>query len=82
MLGGDNIFMAGPCFKPSDLIICDFSGGKVTNGSYISPIRASCTVPMLYLTGMLSIQMSLNGGKSFDFQGTITIGKITILKVV
>ncbi|XP_078360279.1 protein mesh-like [Oculina patagonica] len=72
MLGGDNIFIAGPCYKPSDKIVCGFPGGKVSNGSYISNIRASCTVPMLYVTGRLSIKMSVNGGKSFDFQGTFT----------
>ncbi|XP_078360277.1 sushi domain-containing protein 2-like isoform X2 [Oculina patagonica] len=76
MLGGDNIFIAGPCYTPSDLIICEFSGGKVSNGSYISNIRASCTVPMLFVTGRLSIKMSVNGGKSFDFQGVVTIVNI------
>ena len=80
MLGGDNIFVSGPCFKPSDDIICEFSGGKATNGSYISPIQASCTVPMLYLTGRLAIKMSVNGGRSFDYQGIITIGKIRLWK--
>ncbi len=77
MLGGDNIFIAGPCYYPSDRIICEFAGGKVTNGSYISNIRASCTVPMLFVTGRVSIKMSVNGGRSFDFQGVVTIGKIT-----
>ncbi|XP_078360269.1 sushi domain-containing protein 2-like isoform X2 [Oculina patagonica] len=72
MLGGDNIFIAGPCYTSSDLIICEFPGGKVSNGSYISNIRASCTVPMLSTTGRLSIKMSVNGGKSFDFQGSFT----------
>ena len=80
MLGGDNIFVSGPCFKPSDDIICEFSGGKATNGSYISPIQASCTVPMLYLTGRLAMKMSVNGGRSFDYQGIITIGKIRLWK--
>ena len=75
MLGGDNIFISGPCYKPSDRIICEFPGEKVSNGSYISNIRASCTVPMLYVTGRLSVKMSVNGGKSFNYQGTITIGK-------
>ena len=76
MLGGDNIFIAGPCYKPSDSIICEFPGGKTSNGSYISNIRASCIVPMLYVTGRLSIKMSINGGKSFDFQGSFTTGDI------
>ena len=75
MLGGDNIFIAGPCYTPSDSIICEFPGGKISNGSYISNIRASCTVPMLNITGKLSIKMSVNGGKSFDFQGSFTTGK-------
>ena len=79
MLGGDNIFVAGPCYEPSDIIICEFSGGKVSNGSYISNIRASCTVPMLNMTGRLSIKVSVNGGRSFDFQGGFTSGDFNIL---
>ena len=82
MLGGDNLFVSGPCFKSSDDIICKFFGDKATNGSYISPIQASCTVPMLYLTGRLTMKMSIDGGRSFDYQGIITIGKIRLWKVV
>ena len=78
MLGGDNFFIAGPCYKPGDVIVCEFAGGKRSNGSYISNIRASCTVPMLYVTGRLALKMSVNGGTSFDFQGAITIGKIVV----
>ncbi|XP_022783564.1 sushi domain-containing protein 2-like [Stylophora pistillata] len=80
MLGGDNLFVSGPCYKPSDHIICEFSGGKATNGSYISPIQASCTVPMLYLSGRLVMKMSVNGGRSFDYQGIITIVNIVKFK--
>lgn len=29
MLGGDNIFIAGPCFEPSNVIVCEFPGGKI-----------------------------------------------------
>lgn len=76
MLGGDNLFIAGPCYKPSDVIVCEFTGGKRTTGNYISDIRASCIVPMLYVTGRLSFKVSINGGTSFDFQGLVTIGKI------
>ena len=78
MLGGDNLFIAGPCYRPSDEIVCEFAGEKSSNGSYISSIRASCTVPMLYVTGRLALKMSVNGGTSFDFQGAITIGKIRV----
>ena len=78
MLGGDNIFIAGPCYQPSDLIVCEFVGGKRSSGSYISNIRASCTVPMLYVTGRLILKVSVNGGTSFDFQGVVTIGKIIV----
>lgn len=76
MLGGNNIFVSGPCYKPSDVIVCEFAGGKRSNGNYISNIRASCTVPMVFSTGRLSFKMSVNGGTNFDFQGFVTIGKI------
>ena len=75
MLGGDNIFIAGPCYQPSDLIVCEFAGGIRSSGSYISNIRASCTVPMFNVTGRLLLKVSVNGGTSFNFQGVVTIGK-------
>jgi len=74
MLGGDNILISGPCYNSSQHIVCEFPGGKLNNGTYISDIRASCTVPMLNVTGRLSIKMSINGGRSFDFEGIFTIG--------
>lgn len=74
MLGGDNLIISGPCYKPTDHIVCKFPGGKVSNGSYASNIRASCTVPMLFFTGKLEIKMSLNGGRRFDFKGSFTTG--------
>jgi len=74
MLGGDNILISGPCYKPSDHIVCEFPGGNVSKGRYISDLRASCTVPMLNVTGRLSIKLSLNGGTTFDFQGIFTVG--------
>jgi len=74
MLGGDNLIISGPCYKPTDHIVCKFPGGKVSNGSYASNIRASCTVPMLFVTGKLEMKMSLNGGRRFDFKGSFTAG--------
>ena len=75
MLGGDNIFIAGPCFEPSNVIVCEFPEGKMMNGSYISGIQASCPVPMLNMTGRLTVRMSVDGGSSFDYQGIVTSGK-------
>ena len=46
----------------------------MSNGSYISDIRASCTVPMLNVTGRLPIKLSVNGGTSFDFEGIFASG--------
>ena len=74
MLGGDNILISGPCYNQSDDIICEFPGGKRTNGRYLSDIRAFCAVPQLNVTGRMSIKMSVNGGRSFDFQGILTLG--------
>ncbi|CAH3144389.1 unnamed protein product [Pocillopora meandrina] len=76
MLGGDNIFVGGPCYELSNLIVCEFPGGKLSNGTYINNIQSSCTVPMLNVTGRLTIKMSINGGKSFDFRGILTVVNI------
>ena len=79
MLGGDNVLISGPCYKPWHQIVCEFPGGKVINGSYMSSIQAYCTVPMLTITGRLPIKLSVNGGKSFDFQGHFSIGRKTLV---
>ena len=79
MLGGDNLIISGPCYQPTDHIVCKFPNGRTKNGSYISNIRASCTVPMLFVTGKLEIKMSLNGGRSFDFKGSFTTGDFDVL---
>lgn len=77
MLGGEKIFIAGPCFESSNIIVCEFSGGKLINRSYISSTLASCTVPILSVTGRLTVRMSVDNGRSFDYQGNITSGKLT-----
>lgn len=78
MLGGDNLLISGPCYNSSQHIFCEFPGGKVITGKYISDIRVSCTVPRLNVTGRLPIKLSTNGGSSFDFQGIFTIGVVWI----
>ena len=79
MLGGDNIYLAGPCYNnATDKIVCKFNDDLSTNGTIINGIRARCTVPMFNITGRISLALSVNGGQSFDFKGKFTLGMISL----
>jgi hypothetical protein len=75
MLGGENILVAGPCFKPQDNIICEFDGKERTKGTYINAIRAFCAVPMATKTGRVPLLVSIDNGVTFAFHGKFTYGK-------
>ena len=75
MLGGENIFLAGPCYnKTADQLVCKFNNQLLVAGTVVSGIRARCIVPMLNVTGRIPLQLSVNGGHSFDFKGVFTSG--------
>lgn len=38
IFGGDNIFVGGFCYELLNLIVCEFFGGKLSNGIYINNI--------------------------------------------
>ena len=68
MLGGTPVQVAGPCFQPTDSIICTFAGIEVI-GVYIREMIAVCVSPQLTSIGRILFQMTVytnSGGVKFQ----------------
>ena len=74
MLGGTQVFVSGPCFNESSDIVCDFDGTSVT-GELITTYSASCVAPTFDKVGRFPLRVSLDGGSTFNFEGTYTLRK-------
>ena len=79
-LGGTKVFINGPCFNPDDAIICRFNRTTLTIGSYISKYEALCVAPALYIASRLPLELSLNNGSTFNFNGMFRSSKFEQLK--
>ncbi|KAK4887771.1 hypothetical protein RN001_004042 [Aquatica leii] len=61
MLGGTVVNVTGPCFTPSDKIICRFDTEEVY-GTVINRNQAVCVQPRLYVEGFIRLQISMDPG--------------------
>ena len=76
-LGGTEIFIGGPCYKPDDQIVCRFNKAIEADAVYVSPELAYCITPPLYVVGRISVQLSLDGGATFNYTGTFRSSEFT-----
>ena len=76
-LGGTEVYIGGPCYSPSDTIICRFNRTIQTPGAYVNPEQAVCITPPLYVLGRIPIELSLDNGVTFNFSGIFTSSKWT-----
>ena len=74
MFGGTQVFISGPCFEESSDIVCEFDGFPI-NGALITDYSAICVAPTFYKVGRIPLTVSLDGGLTFNFEGTYTIRK-------
>eukprot|EP00057_Strongylocentrotus_purpuratus_P000525 XP_001177888.3 PREDICTED: sushi domain-containing protein 2 isoform X1 [Strongylocentrotus purpuratus] len=73
MLGGSQVFISVPCLNPSsDVIQCDF-GGAIVNGAVTSTSIATCVTPVMFASGVIDVHLSLDGGSTFPYAGTIIV---------
>ena len=80
LLGGDLIYISGPCFDPNTQIIkCLFDDVEVA-GNHVSNDQVTCVTPTVFWTGRVTLLVSVNGGESgggsYDFQGIFTFGEL------
>jgi hypothetical protein len=69
-LGGTKMFIGGPCYKPDDQIVCRFNKTIDADAVYVSPELAYCITPPLYVVGLIQVELSLDGGVTFNYTGT------------
>ena len=75
MLGGTQVLISGPCFNSTSQVVCDFDSMQ-TSGRLLSNQTALCVSPTFYKVGRIPLRVSLDGGVTFLFKGTFTIGKL------
>ncbi|XP_070554812.1 sushi, nidogen and EGF-like domain-containing protein 1 [Ptychodera flava] len=73
MLGGQRIYVSGPCFDNTVEISCKF-GDNVVKATMDSAVVATCKTPILYEVGRIEFRLSTDGGVSFDkYRGLFTV---------
>jgi len=65
-IGGDNIYVSGPCFKFSNTYKMKFDDDQITNCTVIDTTKSVCSVPFLKRIGKVPIKMSINGDFTFE----------------
>ena len=75
VLGGTQVEISGPCFNvTSDTVVCRFNGNILADGNVVDRYKASCVTPHLRDIGRVSLEMSLDDGKNFNFSSQFTSG--------
>jgi hypothetical protein len=75
VLGGTLVEISGPCFnETSDAVVCRFNGNILADGNVVDRYKASCVTPHLRDIGRMSLEMSLDDGKTFNFSSQFTSG--------
>jgi len=72
MMGGMMVNVTGPCFSPTQKIVCRFDT-QDTVGTYIDRNRAVCIMPRVYATGYVDLSISI-GGENFNWKGRFYVG--------
>ena len=68
-LGGNKVFISGPCYSSEQDIVCRFNHVTETRCVYISLLLAYCITPILRTHGQIVIELSLDGGLTYNYTG-------------
>lgn len=75
MLGGNKIFIQGPCYDIiTSNVVCKFEN-TLSGGTVESSLRAFCVSPTLFTAGDVAVHVSLDGGTTFPYTGHLQVGK-------
>jgi hypothetical protein len=82
-LGGTKVFIGGPCYTPNNGTVCRFNKALETTAVYISPELAYCVTPPLYaVVGLIQVELSLDGGKTFNYTGTFRSSELKLYAIL
>ncbi|KAF7263100.1 hypothetical protein GWI33_003617 [Rhynchophorus ferrugineus] len=62
MLGGTVVNITGPCFNPTDQVLCKFDVADVVYGVVVSRNRAICIQPALMVEGYVRLEIAIGPG--------------------
>lgn len=79
-LGGTKVTIGGPCYDPEDQVVCRFNRSLKVAGVIVSPELGYCITPPLYFVGRIPLEVSLDGGTTFNFTGIFRSSKLILLK--
>ncbi|XP_068102447.1 sushi domain-containing protein 2 isoform X2 [Hyperolius riggenbachi] len=69
LMGGRDFVILDVTFSASSDVKCRFNNAILVNG-YVDSGRAHCVSPLLYETGRIPFEMSVDGGNTFPHTGT------------
>eukprot|EP00057_Strongylocentrotus_purpuratus_P022946 XP_011677420.1 PREDICTED: protein mesh-like [Strongylocentrotus purpuratus] len=73
MLGGNTIFIQGPCYDIfTSNVVCKFEN-TLSGGTVESSLRAFCVSPTLLSAGDVAVHVSLDGGATFPYTGHLQV---------
>lgn len=81
MLGGTLVNITGPCFNPTDQIICKFDVADVVYGTVVDRNRAFCIQPQLFVEGWVRLEIAI-GPDNFKWKGKYYVGTLIARKLV
>nr|XP_054768513.1 sushi domain-containing protein 2-like [Lytechinus pictus] len=74
MLGGTRVLISGKCFKQSTRDIeCAFGIYRV-KGYLTMTNSVTCVTPAMFVSGVIDVRLSLDGGSIFSYVGTVVVG--------
>ena len=77
-LGGTKVFIGGPCYSPDNQAVCRFNKTLETAAVYVSPELSYCVTPPLYIAGRIHVDLSLDGGATYNFTGTFRSSELKL----
>ena len=79
MLGGDVLTISGPCFDQSSDVYCRMDD-IVIKASYDftrDAFSVRCPTPIFMKEGSITVELSKDGGSTFDYSGYTVASKFT-----
>ncbi|KAM4808187.1 sushi domain-containing protein 2 [Rhinophrynus dorsalis] len=70
LMGGRDFVVLNVVFNSSSNVTCRFKYEIITSGYVDDAGRAHCISPLLYETGRISFEMSVDGGRTYPYSGT------------
>ncbi|XP_071951618.1 sushi domain-containing protein 2-like [Antedon mediterranea] len=73
MLGGDVLYVSGPCYDEAQDINCMIDGVMIpTSFNIDTPFTVTCIMPTTLKVGDMAVSLSVDGGNTYLYTGSVT----------